>query len=258
MIQCGSGVLFQIGSMRFIFTAAHILDLFSVFQFPLYAGAMEKNGRPIRLAGAEFICSYHDPKLDPKADFEDLRKKDSDPFDSGIIILTDALADKIGAGRRFATLDDCDPETPHNDGLLLVSGFPTEMTNTKIKEKILEINPLSFLTTFTEPKTDERSIAMHLKYAWQGVATDGSEVELPKLDGISGCGVWRLSETKPFEQWSLADVKLVGVEHAWIKETRTVLATPIAAPLLLIKREFPKLGWIMEVFLGKVVHSWTI
>src|SRR5436853_6983582 len=57
-LQGGTGVLLQIGPWHFILSAAHVLDLYSVENSPLYVMGSEEGATLIPLHGAELYTSY--------------------------------------------------------------------------------------------------------------------------------------------------------------------------------------------------------
>lgn len=81
-------------------------------------------------------------------------------------------------------------------------------------------------------------------------------MQLPNAHGMSGCGVWRLSTLKPFEQWSLDDVKLVATEHEWNRKKHFVRTTPIVHAIRAIHQNFPELRTTMDINLGIQTANW--
>lgn len=70
------------------------------------------------------------------------------------------------------------------------------------------------------------------------------EQRMPELNGISGCGMWRLfgieDRTDRLEQWQPSWIRLVGIEHGWVRR-KWVKGTFIQHVISLIANTYPEL-----------------
>jgi hypothetical protein len=259
LVQCGSGLLLRIAHKHFVLTAAHVLDIHAILNLQLYVGSRVQGGPPTPLIGSKLIRSPHNPKLDPVKDYNELRLKESDPLDCGVLELADETAAMLAENRRFATLREVDITGPHKMGCLLLAGFPGSLSKFDEEDRSIISNALWYMTELESPPTDKDGVALHLKYAPTMVSDGGESVAAPPPEGISGCGVWRLAEAKPLKQlvnWKPDDAKLVAIEHAWVKKLRRILATPVVVAIRQIYEQYPELRKIMDLHLGTATDVW--
>jgi hypothetical protein len=106
------------------------------------------------------------------------------------------------------------------------------------------------IDTASNPEND---ISLLFHYGPKPVVTDD---ELPDVHGMSGCGIWRLSTPKPFDRWTLDDVKLVATEHEWERKKHFLRATPIVYTIQAIYRQFPELRSVIDINVGLPTSKW--
>ena len=69
-----------------------------------------------------------------------------------------------------------------------------------------------------------------------------NSVHVPRPEGMSGCGIWRLNDpSQPLYLWRASDVKLVGIEHRWRKHHRYLVGTSVRHAVQLILKHYPEL-----------------
>jgi hypothetical protein len=72
------------------------------------------------------------------------------------------------------------------------------------------------------------------------VNSEGHEPRYPHPNGLSGCGVWRLTP-KPASEWTINDRKLIGVEHTHGNRKEQLIATRIEPVIALLGTGYPDL-----------------
>jgi hypothetical protein len=74
----------------------------------------------------------------------------------------------------------------------------------------------------------------------------GSPEDVPNLNGISGCGIWRLRPTDKATEWRPEEAKLVGLEYKVASAAGVIVGTQIKCVLQLLLRTFPELTGTMR------------
>lgn len=222
----GSGVLFEINSKYFIFTAAHV---FTKRYEKIY---VISNQEAISLGG----MLYTTPLLN-SGDRRD------DKIDLAILEISNKIADKLKADYYFIKLNDL--ELGHYidvDTNYLIAGYP--ITKTKkvwgipatLKSQPFVAN-LDALIRFDYGKF-KFSFASHIAMDYNGemISLKNQNSHLaPNLEGISGSGLWYLNN---FPEEELFKSKLIGIIIEQIKENgnKSIIATRIDIVILLVNK----------------------
>jgi len=248
----GSGVFLKIGDRDFILTAAHVLDLNVFHGIPLTLGPEHNGGPPIPLNGAQIWCC----EFPAKGDINDPDARLADPFDIGFVALTTAHAKCLSNLRAPITLQDLDFAEKPDAGCFLFLGYPGDYAQSSLAIGRVSVELLRYFTKLDTENVPDNKINVLFQYTPDSVHCDGTVAELPDVDGMSGCGVWRLSRLNSFEQWGVNDVKLVATEHEWNRVKYFVRATPIVHTIKAIYRQFPELRKIIDVNVGIQSTDW--
>lgn len=221
----GSGVLFEINDKYFIFTAAHV---FADHHKGIYVISQQK---AIFLEG----MFYHTP-MPTSGDRTD------DKIDFAIIKIETNIADKLKADYKFINLIDLelghfvDIETNY-----LVAGHPITRTKKVWAASILKSQPfianLDALIRFNYEKFKFRFDShIAVDYTGEMISIKNQNPHLaPKLEGISGSGLWHLHKNpKDFH----FECKLVGIVIEQIKENdnKAIIATRIDIIILILNK----------------------
>ncbi len=189
---CATGLLFGAGALRFLVTAAHVLD-----ENFLRTGTDFRDlvtygqGRPVILKGESFRTTI------PNG-----RTREDDPLDIGFIRLSAELVAQIGEDRFLSPADvDLDDKGvfPALYGAL---GYPACQNPTVEPEDESQIKPFAFSYTAQLRSAEEHeqlgiSTASHLLLAASNNKSrraGGMKAKLPDLHGMSGGGLWRYTE----------------------------------------------------------------
>lgn len=226
----GSGVLLQIGSSRFLVTAAHVLDRI-----------LREDGW-IGLPSGYFQIPLNGKLTTPP---DGNRKKDH--VDVGFIPLDEPLASAMSDTYAFLpvhcleVLDDGIEGTPY-----IINGCPSkkvEKTDRTFRSQLYEFRTTG-LSHDAYPALDlfpERHIAMEFdrKRMKNGL---GQLVQSPKLNGVSGGPVWKMISTTDPSGNPACTKSLAGIVTEHGEGKRILIATRIAAVLAGIAHAYPELA----------------
>lgn len=137
--------------------------------------------------------------------------------------------------------------------------YPLTRSTVDSKEKTVTFGGGWFVTQLDDPPVREDGLAINLKYPSSAINLHGEEIASDEPDGISGCGVWRIGDTRSVQlggNWSVDKVKLIGIEHGWFPSSRRVHLTPIHIAIQMIYKEYPDLRKIMDLNLGLITRAW--
>jgi hypothetical protein len=204
----GSGVLLQVGDVRFLLTAAHVADEFRLRYKKVFFGTLTGED-VLPLEGDRMVFSK--VRTDPN--------REDDPVDMAVVELTSKVANKLSTYMRFLTLNDLllDP-VKLKDGSYLVNGYPDFRADRDEMDEIIVTQNLPFMTMLYDidrspapnlNSIDHIALEVDPPYESGGVSYG---LDLDKANGISGCGIWRmLDEGKPIESLDWRQAKLVAI-----------------------------------------------
>ena len=225
-----TGILFRVADAHFILTAAHGLQTIVQANIPLFADFSTRHRIPIPIVEAQFHTTEERVGRDVAA----------------IAIPPSVVAD-IPAHRRFLTAADIDTEPRSKPGFYLAFGFPTDWYR-KVQDTQIT-DPLSFLAEIFEGELNPGSLFhpnVHIALTFEPNAINaltGEESSLPRANGMSGCGLWRIANRSKAEMvaWSADKIRLVGIQHRWFDQRQYIQGTWITYALGLIRDSYPSL-----------------
>jgi hypothetical protein len=249
LILNGTGTLFAIGTRFFVLSAAHVLDYPGDFKIPYYVPVADQGG-PELLKITKIVSS----PLPKGAKIDDPDRRDDDRFDIAVGELDPETAAKLTPFWRFARLMELDVASPAPQAYHYVLGYPISMTQSDSVARTSDVKALSYVTGLYEGQRDARDVGAELllDFPQQNQDAAGLPATVPHPRGISGCGIWRLvTAGKRMSDWSLDDVRLVGIEHRWRRAHRYLVGTAIRHAMQLIYRRYPDLHPAMDLVYGK-------
>ena len=95
---------------------------------------------------------------------------------------------------------------------------------------------------------------MVLHYSPEAInVSQGDKEILPKLYGISKCGIWQVGDITEKEVIARNEesLTLVGIQHIWIKNINYIQATKIGYAMSLIVENYPTTKPAMKIIYPK-------
>lgn len=192
-VQDRTGVLLAIADQGFLVTAAHGLKQISDAGIPLYVTSPRRGQGGIQLIGK-------------------LHATEENTLDIAIVELNAETKDILeDAGARFLRVTDVDNRPVASPALYLVRGYPLDCN----------ADPMTYSTVLYQgdaPTESEYpfdpSIHLLLDHSQYLHGRGGQEFRSPKIKGMSGCGIWRLTNKPPSElgNWTPDERRLVAIQ----------------------------------------------
>lgn len=225
-----TGVLYRIGGNHFVLTAAHKLQRIVESSIPLYLSMNKANVMPLPLADAKF-CSTEEEGRDVAA-----------------IWLPPETANEVARHKEFLAHNQINLDGADSCGPFVFFGYPMDWSGQVVSPDHILSRGLAFATLAHNGKRLDSAhydpnVHMLLHFARDAVnALQGSVATLPKLHGISGCGVWQVGDiigngVRPRHAESIT---LVGIQHRWFPSLDYIQATKIRYALGLVLENYPE------------------
>lgn len=237
LIHDRTGILFQIANKHFLITASHDLAQIASQKVPLFL-APDVPGLPAIPIGARMLGT------------------ESNVIDIAVFELWDSVVEKMVPGRKFLRMSDLDHQAKNEEGLYVAMGYPHQFTRPDDKLNRIHIGILQYLAYLysgdapTEPEYPYNpDVHLLLRHVADGHNTEGIPLSSPRISGMSGCGIWRLTKLKPAwaTSWKLEDRKLVAIQaKCW--HGRYLKGTWIKYALQLIAKTYPDLRRAMRLY----------
>jgi hypothetical protein len=236
-VPWGTGVLLRIADESFVLSASHVLERASEATARLascVAGSRFVNVTSVRLS----------------------RTVDTETLDVGFLRLTPENATELEVHKKFLRMSDLDTSQAMGDGAYLVAGYPAQSVQFHLdgEQKEISASHFSFLTQLVDVDRGEPGITLGLSFREPTLRNGYGELvrRVPELNGISGCGIWRvwLEENRDsLARWDPSWIRLSGIEHA-VTPRRSIRGTLVGHALQLIARSQPELIPSMRVSLS--------
>jgi hypothetical protein len=138
-------------------------------------------------------------------------------MDFALLPLTEEMASKLSSFRTFVRLSDIDvADGEPRAGIHAVLGYPLQLRERPVEGWLSKAIFYPTQLTDVRARNSDTTIALFLDDEHED--EHGNRSRLPALQGISGCGVWRLhAKGDDPTAWSVDQIKLVGVEFGFIK-----------------------------------------
>lgn len=228
----GSGVPFRAGGFRFLLTAAHVCFDSSKAPIPLFTMGAE---RPRALCGRRGAWEYKPGK--------------TPDIDLSVIALDNDLADELEREYQFSTPADTSNATMKTPGVhYLIAGYPAERNSIGNSDSIAPraTHLITGDIRGTGDVPSDKSDAYHFVLGYPGkmVPTHtGGRFRVPKMQGMSGGGVWRIEIDVPRKLATSPSLVGIGIEYHKAKQifvaTRVEAAIPLVNDLFRLERGLP-------------------
>ena len=211
-LQERSGVLFRLGERHFVLTCAQMRERYTKHKLPAYLGRMtEEPSGTIRLKNCKAI------------------RVENNGVDLAVIELTEDVVEQLLPTNRFIGIAEMDVQALARPAFYLVNGFPSEDTTMDETGRGIKTMGLWYVTVshrgeHPNTKYDPR-IHLVLNFGREAIGQDGKCSVVPYPGGLSGCGIWRLTNAENWENFSPQDVKLVAIQHSYDPERHYVMGS---------------------------------
>jgi hypothetical protein len=218
-----TGVLLQIGEMRFLVTAAHV---------------GKDNTLPDAVGRGYIPCVMMPVKgllPVPITSLRYMTTKDNNE-DITVYLLTDDMASKLAEHYYFVRLTDVmsRTNTAHHHAMYLITGFPTAMEGQEPDASF--VKTWYYLTRRYDG--DYANIAsytprLHLVVKYQRNTHDRHNRRVHP-QGMSGCGIWFVANPVTWPLFAARDFRLVAIQTAWHRDHEYAKGTWIDLVLYII------------------------
>ncbi len=223
--QDRTGVLLAVAEYHFIVTAAHDLKKITRSDIPLYVPAAKSGRQTIQLRGR-------------------VHGTEEKCVDLAIIELAPETTDALrSSGRNFLRVTDMDTHARPIPGYYLVRGYPLDCRG--------QVCRYSGVLYDGEWPSDsdypcDPSFHLLLEHTKMGFGNERQSLSSPRISGMSGCGIWRLTTRSPQDlaDWSLEERKLVAIQTK-CKPGSFMKGTWIRYVFALIRDKYPDLERMM-------------
>lgn len=221
-----SGILFQLADYHFILTCAHCVHC----NIPFY---LTRGGEPVV------------PRPIEKAMVTIGEKSNVAIVDLALIEINQELVDWLLPFHRFINITEIDIKPSARRAKYLVAGYPVAMTYANEKEHLVTTQSLGYVTGLYEGKLHqetEYNPKAHIVLSYQNkcFGPEG-EYSICPPPGLSGCGIWRLTDSETVENWKPEDVKLVAIQHRYNAKRNYIMGTWIGLAMKMIWDRYEKL-----------------
>jgi len=206
--QWGSGVLLQINEEDvFLVSASHVIEM--AREGELLIGSMSPEARDLVLLGQSVR----------------IRTTDTQKVDVAVVRLSASAIETLAPFKHAQHIARLDSSRALPQGCYYVAGYPLEITTTDHVARAITIGGYTLTTYLVESDNAHRGVSIALAHNREHSVVRGSDGELtraPHLEGISGCGIWRLwssDQEEQLEAWDESWICLVGIEHRITKTT---------------------------------------
>ena len=235
----GSGVLLKIADAAFILSAGHVLK--HAQDMEIQIGPMAKGSRVIKPQDGQVGIS-----------------PDLDDVDIGFVRLSEETASELAVHKKFTRMNNLDLHLSEPcDGAYCFLGFPQRDNSPDYDKNRINPTPFHYLCEpLRNPDEAKPGINVLFKVTKDIVIlsdlenSDVEEQRMPELNGISGCGMWRLfgvgDRADHSHRWDPSWIRLVGIEHTWARR-KWVKGTFIRQAINLIANTYPELRTSIEL-----------
>lgn len=247
--QHGTGTLIRFADHWLLVTASHVVEQYMEardrgFEGPLYVSPSPAGGNLIQLVGRPFYT----PRKHPSSSRLDI-------YDLAFCELDREMVNALSE-RTFLNRADTNLQADVSSGVFYVSGFPKAWSTTAQANADTLVQRAFQLTTHAHEGTPSSGITYSAKHhilldcdKRNLFDLNGNCVAIPELQGISGCGIWRVcDDSQDPLTWDVKQAKLVGVQTRVIEyrdDSRTlrhvICGTRLMGVVAMLVKEFPDL-----------------
>lgn len=204
-VQWGSGVLSRVGGVALLLTASHVMEIVRE-GVEVLVGAMDSaNGGLVPIGQQRVVRS------------------EIEVLDIAHLRLPADAATALESGKRFVEFGEVEWSKLARQGRYFVAGYPIQITKTNHQAETIFVGPFTAATQLQSRANDQPDSTLVLAHDRNSPAIDreGDRVKVPELQGISGCGIWRIwavDELNDLSNCNESWIRLAGIEHRATRE----------------------------------------
>lgn len=231
-----TGVLYKVAGHHFILTASHYLRPIVENNIPLYIDRTDNSTLPIPLANAVFHSTEEEGR------------------DVGVIKLPDDVAEQLLPTKEFVTHSEVRLAEKNADSLYVLFGYPERWSGVATESSVVS-HPLIYVCRPYEGQCDPDAffdpnvhVVLELHQDAFNVLEEAT-VQLPRLHGVSGCGIWRVADWSAagLQGWRPEQTCLVALQHRWYPKREYIQGTWIGFALALVQHNYPEVSAAMKL-----------
>lgn len=227
----GSSVPFKVEGMRFLFTAAHVLD--DRERTPYVFGKTIDGRTEVVELRPEGIETVPPPE-----------GRNHDHVDAAVLLLSDEAANAVACKHPFLGPEqlDVNGRSSSEDQYAFI-GYPQSRFDRRPENRVKLGGAMFRLSGATEDKYRDLRLdsSLHIiaNYDPKTVLDNrGNKIKPPEPYGTSGGGIWTL-RTKESESVGFHDPKLAGIAIEWRQQDKVMVGVRVNVLVGLMARAFP-------------------
>ncbi len=218
-VNAGSATCIELRGVRYLLTAAHVVQ--------------DGQGRQVdpRAVGVVFRR-----EAGPNNAFVHqilaVGGRPEDRLDIALLELSAEGADEIATSKDFL------PETRILNGvsadgarLFAVYGTPGSLSSLSLSDETFAAGPMCYTTISCDPfpshLDQSHDIALEYNKTSNISTLQEGTIEAPNPKGLSGGGIWLITEPQDGVFWDPSESKLIGVQHTWLGSEGIVWGTQV-------------------------------
>lgn len=234
-----TGVLYKIAGHHFILTASHDLRFIIDNQIPMYIDCNDQHTDPIQISNSGTIFHF----------------TEEEGRDVAAIKLSSDIIDQLPESKEFLTHNRIKLFDYDKKSLYILFGYPRAWSSIDEDKKFIS-EPLVYACELYQGKKDPiahyiKDVHITLQFNQKATSIhDLSSFNLPKIHGVSGCGIWKVAEwsAKAFQNWNPKQIHLVALQHRWFPQEKYIQGTWINYVMDLIRVNYPDVTAAMKLF----------
>ncbi|MGA2798380.1 MAG: hypothetical protein ABSE63_12425 [Thermoguttaceae bacterium] len=173
-------------------------------------------------------------------------------MDLAVIELCQSVVEQLLVTNRFVGIAEIDLLAYAQPAFYLILGFPSEDTEVNYIERDIKTKGLWYVTFLYRGKLNPHSnfnpdIHLLLNFEKTGLAHDGETSKIPHPRGLSGCGIWRLTESESWENWKPEHMKLVAIQHRYDEHRNYVMGSWVRHAMQMVWHRYKELRPGMQI-----------
>lgn len=225
-VNSGSATCIELRGVRYLLTAAHVVHDRQGRQLdPRAIGVVFRRGGSTNNMFVQRILAVGGGS--------------KDPLDIALLELSAEGANEIATSKDFL------PETrilngvsADNSRLFAVYGTPGSLSSLSLIDQTFRAGPMCYATISCDPFPShlDQSHDIALEYNKTSNISTSQEgaVEAPDPPGLSGGGIWLVTEPQEGVFWDPSESKLIGVQHSWLRSAGLVRGTQVQCAISLL------------------------